>query len=236
MCHVPGKKNWNGQRRCLLIHTPSLVLAKVRCRTENKERLHFFVYWQLLYICFLKEEAKLCHISRRSDWALCISEPCWHAKFYHSENIYFCLDIVLCNSVRKSDCALHSCYTHTQSIILYCQCRVWQSMYVMCLYQCISTCVLCVVHVCNSLSFVCMCVCMHICVSLCVFSVCVWACLLISMFIVQNNDVFYMRNGQWKSHTLRYSLLLWIRPVWLYAVNNNAALWMNLHWLKSYRV
>lgn len=35
---------------------------------------------------------------------------------------------------------------------------------------------------------------MHICVYLYVylFSVCVRACLFISMFIVQNNDVFYM--------------------------------------------
>lgn len=58
-------------------------------------------------------------------------------------------------------------------------------------------------------------VCMHICVCPCasVFSVCAWVRLFMSMFIVQNNDVFYMRHGRWKSHTLRYSLLLWISPV-----------------------
>lgn len=57
----------------------------------------------------------------------------------------------------------------------------------------------------------------HICVFPCVymFNVCVWASLFMSMFIVQNNDVFSMRNGQWKSHTLRYGLLLWVSPAWV---------------------
>lgn len=74
------------------------------------------------------------------------------------------------------------------------QCRVWQAMYVMCLCQCISTCVLRVVYVFVNFFFVAvrLYVSTYVCVfaSMC-FSVC--ACLFMSLFIVQNNDVFYMR-------------------------------------------
>lgn len=129
-------------------------------------------------------------------------------------------------------------WIHTQSMILYWQRRVWQSMYVMCLYQCISTCVLCVVYVCN-FCVVCVCsmyVCAHMCVSFRVYVQCMRVSVFMSTFIVQiNNDVFYMRNGQWK-------VILWdtvyfcVLVLFEFTLYNNTALWMNLHWLESCRV